>query len=281
VDDPHRGFHISDFVTTLIEGVTITNGYVVGAPPSGSGGAILAENCNLLLQNCVVWGNYAQSDGGGVKIAGGTEFMDSGGLLDSFVVGNSAGEGGGVSLGVLADTYVRRSVIAGNVAMHGTGGGLLFTDSAAEFMNCTISANRAFGGGGGFASRSDRAAPDFWWCVLWGNCAENDLGDEALIGTTEIMRFYCCAVDSAGVFTSDGAMVDYEDTGVFDDPRFCGPRGCDEAPTDSGDYRVAADSPCLPASSPCGDLIGAAGEGCEGVPVRDVTWGAIKHLFRR
>ena len=50
---------------------------------------------------------------------------------------------------------------------------------------------------------------------------------------------------------------------VPDDPRFCEAWTClTGTPLPGGDYHLRSDSPCLPQFSPCGELIGALGEGC-------------------
>lgn len=56
------------------------------------------------------------------------------------------------------------------------------------------------------------------------------------------------------------------------DPEFCGVSG-------SGNYFLQSDSPCAPASSPCGSLVGCLPLGCSTVSVEERTWGAIKALF--
>ena len=57
---------------------------------------------------------------------------------------------------------------------------------------------------------------------------------------------------------------------ISEDPLFC------DAP--AGDMTIDADSPCAPANSPCGQLIGARGVDC-GTPVERTSWGSIKAKF--
>jgi hypothetical protein len=89
------------------------------------------------------------------------------------------------------------------------------------------------------------------------------------------VAFICCVLSEDGIFGDP----DYANA-LFADPLFCDPIPCADAPTTLGDYSVREDSPCLPENNLCGELIGALGEGCEVVPVRESTWGAIKKLFR-
>lgn len=67
-----------------------------------------------------------------------------------------------------------------------------------------------------------------------------------------------CPPDTAGLFHAD--------------PRFCDP--------EAGDYRLDGASRCLPAHSPCGELVGALGAGCGTVAVQERSWGKIKNLYR-
>jgi len=59
---------------------------------------------------------------------------------------------------------------------------------------------------------------------------------------------------------------------MFSDPEFCGIPG-------TGELHLQADSPCAPAQSPCGQLVGALGVNCATVETEERTWGAIKALF--
>ena len=72
-------------------------------------------------------------------------------------------------------------------------------------------------------------------------------------------------MDSAGIAGS--GAVTYTGPQVFTSPVFCGPVSCANAPTTDGDYHLAANSPCLPGTSPCDSLIGALGQGCATVGV--------------
>lgn len=65
--------------------------------------------------------------------------------------------------------------------------------------------------------------------------------------------------------------VDSGDNGATD-PQFCGVLG-------TGNYFLQSDSPCLPFSSPCSQLVGAIGVGCATVDTENSTWGLIKALF--
>ena len=58
------------------------------------------------------------------------------------------------------------------------------------------------------------------------------------------------------------------------------PSFCELAPDESGVFTVQSDSPCAPANSPCGELIGRDPVGCGTEPVEPVTWGGVKSIYR-
>jgi hypothetical protein len=89
-------------------------------------------------------------------------------------------------------------------------------------------------------------------------------------------------VDTSGIQWIGGYGPTYVGFNAFVDPIFCEGASCEDAPTTAGDYHVDAASICLPATNPCGDLIGALGQGCTGtIPLEERSWGGIKALYRR
>ena len=89
--------------------------------------------------------------------------------------------------------------------------------------------------------------------------------------------FLECSAFLPGTVAGDIELVGDQ---VNADPELCAPRPCGDAPSEDGDYELSSSSPCLAAQSPCGDRIGAFGEGCDVVPVLGRTWGGIKAAFR-
>jgi hypothetical protein len=113
-------------------------------------------------------------------------------------------------------------------------------------------------------------------CILWGNCATGS-GDEAFVGYgNPVLTLTCSDIDSSGI--SGPGTVQYLTGNLFTNPLFCEPETCSAAPTVAGDYRLAANSPCLDAPG-CG-LIGALEQGCGPIPVEASSWGWIKSLYR-
>jgi len=123
----------------LLDGFTLTNGYtrqIVGLrTPSERGGGVFCET-NAVLTNCVITGNRAADDGGGVS--GGT-------LYHCWITGNSTqlgatrdGDGGGADRSILYNCVVNNN-------RGRKGGGL----DECTLFGCVVVGNngRVFGGG--------------------------------------------------------------------------------------------------------------------------------------
>jgi hypothetical protein len=127
--------------------------------------------------------------------------------------------------------------------------------------NVEIAYNTIISADGGFAL-SGNGAGSVSNNILWGDCY-------ALDGIFWIVR---C-----------NNMMDVNDAGPMAilnfqaDPQFCGT-------PDNGNLYLQEDSPCAPGNTPppledCG-LAGAFPVGCNTTPVRKVTWGYIKNLYK-
>lgn len=196
----------------------------------GLGGAIsVVENSDLSISECFFTANESTRSGGALFVN-----QSSCELLNSVLTGNHSGGDAG--------------------AVH------VFLASL-EVDMCTFASNRAAEIGGGiFLEGSDALLER---SILWGNCAGVAAGEAYLTFNLEDTQlgFICSAVDSAGI--SGEGTVSYLGPQVFSDPFFCDPSTCDAAPTMDGDYSLSATSPCLEENSPCGDQVGALGQGCD------------------
>ena len=222
-----------------------------------NGGAVNANFVSVI--GCLFTDNTAENRGGAL-------FGFVVDYEDCTISGNQAGEGGGLFIGngLVSWSHVSGCGITGNRATRGGGAAFWPGDDLVLFDHCTIAGNSAHLGGGIFVNEA--AQPTIQHSILAVNCADS-LGP-TLFTESEISSadFVCSAVDSAGIAGS--GAVTYTGPQVFTNPVFCGPVSCESAPTTDGDYRLAANSPCLPGASPCDSLIGALGEGCAivGVP---------------
>ncbi|MFA6957698.1 MAG: right-handed parallel beta-helix repeat-containing protein [Thermoanaerobaculia bacterium] len=134
-------------IDVTISGLTITGGNA----PNGGGVYLYGEH--LTLDNVVIGGNTASSDGGGVW-ADGYQTMTLT-IRNSMITGNTAGiDGGGIYIEDTEDigglVLIENSVISGNSAAD-DGGGIYFydPDDDVTIRDSTISGNSAGDAGGG------------------------------------------------------------------------------------------------------------------------------------
>ena len=123
-------------------GFTLSNGFTrvaSNAPAETCGGAVWCVAPSCVISQCVIEGNAACADGGGVL--GGT-------LAECVVRFNLAQRGGGIASNMAANSFVARNVATGE------GGGAF----ASRLTHCSVLANRAATAGG-----------------MWGGAATNSI----------------------------------------------------------------------------------------------------------
>ena len=179
--------------TSVLSGLTITNGEAIGANYYKSiGGGILNGRSTLMVSNCVIVGNSAGSTtyspgGGGCGIfnnaSGGTATLT---VVGSTIRGNfpgpSAANGGGIfNEGAYGDAelIIRDSTLTGNGA--GEGGGIYSHGGVAglTMTGCLLSSNAAFGSGGGILSVCDSSGTStvsVASCTIAGNASAAEGG---------------------------------------------------------------------------------------------------------
>ena len=233
-------------------GASIANCRFYGNSAAYGGGVYCGDSS--AIADCRFDGNEGLTGGGGITVAG-----SGSPVVERCVIrNNTAKSGGGVNIRNSASPTFDECLIVGNLATI-NGGGFLMKDASPNLASCTVSGNRTTGEGGGIYSENSTTTLERG--VLWGDCAA--AGDEVYISdATSVLTVECSDIDSSGVEVVGGGVVDYVQDNLYVDPVFCDPRPCNTAPTAEGDYRLQDVSPCLPAASPCGTLIGALGEGC-------------------
>ncbi len=242
----------------------------------GSGGGIACVNSSPLLSGCKFYFNTAEENGGGVSVTGrsevvirGCEFYEStavrygGGIYcDSSAVEvtdcnldrNLAVSGGGIFGGGEARLSVVRTKVRANSA-EGSGGGIAcFSRTFIE--SCTIAYNAAQDHGAGIYCIYGDSVSVMKTIVAYNNVSDGIFTENGDIDAA------CCNVYGNVGGDYGGATSDL--TGTRDnmsaDPDFCQYGG--------GIFDV---SPCAPANSPCGELIGAEGVMCSEAPDLDIT----------
>ncbi|MBN1909403.1 MAG: right-handed parallel beta-helix repeat-containing protein [Pirellulales bacterium] len=138
----NRVFSKRQSVSVELHGITITGG------SAESGGGIFAPGA-LTVNNCVISGNSATKEGGGIYTWYGPVT-----LTDSTVSGNTAYDGGGIynDSGTLHMAY---SVVSGN-SVEADGGGIINSHGTLTITNCTLLGNSTgrFGVGGAILNYS-------------------------------------------------------------------------------------------------------------------------------
>jgi len=122
----HRCFNLTS-ANPIIDGFTITNGYITGA--SATGGGIYCNQGGTVM-NCVIVGNVSQWSGGGIGCY-------QGGTIQSCVInGNTAQSQDGGGLYVNQGGTVQNCTIVNNFANRNGGG--IEGNSGGEIQNCII-----------------------------------------------------------------------------------------------------------------------------------------------
>lgn len=128
---------------TIVDGFTITNGAGSGVQTAGAGGGVFLRH-NLKLQNCIVTGNIATGNGGGINMLGGI-------ISNCWIYNNTGGAGGGFysnTTSTTAATYVDNCLIERNTAA--TGGGFRAQGTfTTNIDRCNIRNNYSTGNGAG------------------------------------------------------------------------------------------------------------------------------------
>ncbi|MEZ4652465.1 MAG: right-handed parallel beta-helix repeat-containing protein [Candidatus Eisenbacteria bacterium] len=219
---------------------------------SAYGGGLACVDSPLEMDRCTVSGNVTSITSGG----GGLYVVRSDMVFTACeITANTATYGGGIRSAECSPTLID-CLVSGNEASL-QGGGIHFNSSGIVTLEgCTITDNHAYDGGGlrGTDAVLTRS-------ILWGNCSEH-FGDQAFI-TAGSLAIGCSDVDAGGV--EPASALDDQGENVFEDPLFCGPRLCVDAPVLPFDYGLQTESPCLPDNSPCGLRIGAFDESCAAV----------------
>ena len=146
------------------------------------GGGVWIRNAGAVVSNCVIAANRANLPGGGVKnvcTGGGLVFEAAGKVYNTVIRNNSAYlEGGGVWVGTCGG-YLYNCIIADNVSVAGTGGGVY---GKAFLYNCTVTGNdsQLDGGVDGVDGSASNAKATVENGIVWGN-GTSDTGANVIL----------------------------------------------------------------------------------------------------
>lgn len=258
--DSDYGIHDCDFVRNEADpnargwGGAIMNDQgapsIVGCTFTGnlafSGAGICNWQSEALVESCTfVECNVLTSCGGGVYNAGGSPTISKCLFRD-----NGVTNWGGALLDEFSNGIVIDCILWKNSAMvHGgavyIGGNAGLPTAYPEFINCTLSGNKATRGG---AMYSYGCAATLWNCILWGNeafIAGDGLCNNTLVFSAATEAFFC-DIEGDGVYPGEGNLCA--------DPLF-------QDPT-RGDFQLQSGSPCLDAGSHVPSIETQDYEGC-------------------
>jgi hypothetical protein len=199
--DNHRGFYFrsGEDANSILDGFTITNGYIVTMCWGGAG--IHIDNSSSTIRNCIITDNMAKLDpfslcfcyGGGIYFNGTTLTMTNCIISDNSVGG--WGLGGGICCMSGSNITIHNCIISNNAATTphdtaGEGGGIYCDYGSSLFMvNCTIAENTASFDGGGIYFEQYLDPPDISIInsILWDN-SPNQI---STYGTDKGFVIYC------------------------------------------------------------------------------------------
>jgi len=186
----HRGFHFhsGEDANSILDGLTITNGYFV------FGGGIFCENdSSPLINNCIITKNM-----GGIYLSSASPTIYNCNITHNV----SSGPGGGISC-FDSNMVIRNCIISENSGWDG--GGIYCYNSSPVITNCTFTSNKVisvYSGGAIYCYNSSLIVTN---CILW-----NVLCDEIRL-----------ALASSAVITFSNIQGGYEGEGNIDeDPCF-------------------------------------------------------------
>ncbi|HEY5134094.1 MAG TPA: S8 family serine peptidase, partial [Candidatus Krumholzibacteriaceae bacterium] len=232
-----------------IVGCTVTDNV---AAQSG-GGISVQTSSNVDIIDCTVAANLASAaSGGGIYIISAKARIDS-----CTVYSNTGSFGGGLFNGTNATCSLKHSTLSSNTAR--TGGGGAYSASNLTMENCTIVGNSAASYGAGIESFYGDRNPMSRTIVAF------NLVKEGIYTGSNTQSLSCSDVfgNTGGNYGGSTADQTGKNNNISVNPSFC----------DLGafDLHLYDTSPCAPATSPCGQLIGASPVNCRIAPNLVIT----------
>ena len=250
---PALNFHSGESRASLVEGFTITEGYV-----DLYGAAVQCVNGSSPILRDLVISSCSADHGGGILCSDGSSPLIEGVW---FVDNMARFTGGGIYVG-FANPVIRDCVFTGNEAQTAGWGAGLFVSHAAPLVESSTFVRNI---GGSVLGCTYDGTPLLTECIIAENAGDAIFYCE---DTSNPTVTHSCIYGNAG---GDSLLCgDYYDN-IFVDPVFCDP--------DSGDFTLAGGSPCLPGNNTWGELVGGLGQGCFDLPHIEVEPVSIAFLL--
>lgn len=217
--NPFRGvqFVNGETAASVLDGFTITNGATLPGAISDmfNGAAIILTGSSPTIRNCIMTNNHAGCWGGAVCCTNSSPTIINCTISNNF----SDDDGGGLFIWSNSHPTIVNTVITDNSTTVVGGGVAFFGGANASLIGCTIAGNSANFAGGIWANGATLTS-----CIVWGNGSDPMGGPSAIVNYSDIEGGY----PGVGNINADPHFVDAA----------------------SGDYHLAAGSPCLDAGDP-------------------------------
>jgi len=193
-------FHSGESQSSVLDGLTITNGYVTNTHGAG----IYCTHSSPMVMNCIFKNNTAYPATTGVMAFGGGMYVDYGSptVTNCVFSQNSGGWGGGMCNSTGSGTIMKNCVFSKNSTQR-LGGGMFNSSGNPNITNCVFSENS---GGSGGAIYNSRCSPTFTNCMLSGNSASYDGG--GMCNNESSPRLTNCTISRNNAGYGDGIYND-------------------------------------------------------------------------
>ena len=198
-------FHNGEGLSSVVAGVTVTKGF------ANRGGGILCENSSPNINNCIISGNSANENGGGICC-----YSDGSPTISYCVItGNKAGNGGGgISCMAGSHPIIEDCTFSSNSATTFGAGMQNIWNSDPSLFNCIFSKNiiKSDSGSGGGMGNYYNSDPEISNCSFsdnsapWGGGICNDQNSKPTISTC-IIRANRATVGGGGISNSGSSPI--------------------------------------------------------------------------
>lgn len=222
-----------------------------------------SATCSSTIRDCTISRNHSGGDGGAIRLMSDAYVT----IEDCRIFDNTAQfTGGGIAAGggiTMTNTIVARNAVTGPAGAYGGG---MFLGGTTSITDCTVVLNAApnFGSGIFLCQHSPERPVTIVRTMVAFNHGSTGIYLDDSIGGSDV-TLSCCDVygNEAGNYGGDLSDQTGSNDNISEDPLLCD--------TLAGNFYIFDDSPCAPAHSPCGELIGCRVVACFEAPDLIIT----------